>query len=383
MGQLKDFFIACFPGAILGGGIFLIWAAVLSPAQANQQALHTSIFISCMADASCKQKIDRACADHPEKTQVGGLCRAREACGQNQECQASLQASIDNARAGSCLDQQFLLAYGFCPDSTGNTLTQIGSGSGLQGRGWKTVNGMAYDVSVGGDGSVWHVGGNGSLYRKMPNETRWTKIHGGSVSDDRHAMQVEAQNKDRAFVRTKDNKMWIVVKGKPWEHVAGGASYIASNSKNDLYHLGLDGKTPYRYEYGRNLRSFWHKFNGAITQISVDPKGNLWGVGTDNGIYQRKSQKPNDAWHSYPGRTAQLSISSSGHVWHIGADSRTPYHLRQGTKIWDEVNRAPEKLLDIAAGPAGGLWAVGQSRKIYTIQADKPTSILGLQSLRR
>jgi len=336
-------------------------------------------YLNCLNNDACRKKVKSACADSP----TVGLCEARTACADDQACLGSLKSFVAEDIASKCGTKGQIWGNHACGSTELSKVLSTNDLKGIAaGTTWQPVSGKAFDIGIAGDGSVWHVGGNGSLYRKMPKDSRWTVIHKGSRNPNRHIVQVEPQSKDRAFILTKDNNMWIVVAGKPWEHVAGAASYIASNANNELYHLGLDGKTVYRYEYNPNYKQFWHKFNGVITQISVDPHGNLWGVGTDKGIYQRKSKQINDRWHPYPGATAQVSVSSTGNVWHIGGDSQTAYHLQANSKNWQEINPAPEKLIDIAAGPHGELWGIGQSHKMYVIRTSQSPSLRVSHSLR-
>lgn len=378
MGGTPKFLNVCFFACLILAGV-LIANIPTSSYAADETLLFRTNYLNCVGNDACRKKVKSVCAD----SLSAGLCEVRTACGDNQACLGSLKTYLAEYGVSQCGRLGEISGNHMCDPAKLSKVLSINNLEGIAAAStWQPVSGKAFDVSIGGDGSIWHVGGNGSLYRKMPKDARWAAIHKGSRTPNRHVVQVEAQNKDRAFVRTKDNNMWIVDKGKPWENVAGAASYIASNAKNELYHLGLDGKTVYRYEYNPNYKKFWHKFNGVITQISVGPNGNLWGVGTNKGIYQRKSKQVKDTWHRYPGATSQVSVSSTGNVWHIGRDSRTAYHLQANSKNWQEINPAPEKLIDIAAGPHGELWGIGQSHKMYVIKTKQSPSLRVSHSLR-
>ena len=161
-----------------------------------------------MEDAACKQRVDQACTNASEKTALGAACRTIAACGENQECRASWIATVNREIVNKCERE---------PNQDAKIKCLIHGTSSLNGKittvkdapmnikdlastnTWHSVNGMAFDVSIGGDGSIWHVGGNGSLYRKMPKDTHWTAIHKGSRAPNRHVVQVEAQNKDRGI----------------------------------------------------------------------------------------------------------------------------------------------------------------------------------------
>jgi len=156
---------------------------------------------------------------------------------------------------------------------------------------WIQVPGAAKDVGIGANGAVWVVGtnkvaGGYGIYRWDNNN--WTQLPGvGGVRidvDPRGFAWVvnEARN---VFRFETSGFSWYGSKEK-WIPVPGAALDVGIGANGAVYVVGQDNGV---YQW---TGSGWTKRDGAFTDISVDQKGNPWGVNSSKAIYASGYAKP-------------------------------------------------------------------------------------------
>ncbi len=127
-----------------------------------------------------------------------------------------------------------------------NTLVHIGNGNNIYsyagGGKWNLLpgNGKGIRIDVANDGNPWIVGTNNNIYQYIGSTNKWSKKGDFKASD------------------------------------------ISISREGDVWALQLNSGIPHKYK-GSGV---WEKFNGILTNISVQDNGHLWGVNKNTKIYE-------------------------------------------------------------------------------------------------
>ena len=141
-------------------------------------------------------------------------------------------------------------------NSNGNIFRRTGGS-------WQMLPGLAKDIGVGADGSVWVIGmdstGGGYSIHQW-NGSNWTRIDGGAiriaVAPDGNPWVVNSN--DNIFRRT----------GGSWQMLPGLAKDIGVGADGSVWVIGTDS-TGGGYGIHRWNGSNWTKIDGGAVQITV------------------------------------------------------------------------------------------------------------------
>jgi hypothetical protein len=97
-----------------------------------------------------------------------------------------------------------------------------------------------------------------------------------------------------------------------------------NKSDGIFYREGITPETP----SGKS----WKQVDGALTAISIGPKGQVWGCNRQTNIFFRDG--PNGVWQRIEGGLVDISVGSNNEVWGVAYD---------GT-IWYRAGITPENL---------------------------------------
>src|ERR671919_3014812 len=99
-------------------------------------------------------------------------------------------------------------------DVAGHTTVRLSPNFGL---GWEHLPGRARFVSMGADGTVFHIGDNGSIWRW--NESSWDSYSGLGVG-----VAVDHQGNPWHWNQAGEMYRWV---GDAWQQVPGWAGFMA------------------------------------------------------------------------------------------------------------------------------------------------------------
>ena len=141
-------------------------------------------------------------------------------------------------------------------NDAGNIYSRIGNS-------WRRLPGLAKDIGVGADGTVWVIGhdrGPGGYGIHRWNGSNWNKIDGGAVR----------------IAVAPDGSPWVVNDagniysrtGNSWQQLPGLAKDIGIGADGTVWVIGHD-RGPGGYGIHRWNGSNWNKVDGGALEISV------------------------------------------------------------------------------------------------------------------
>ena len=138
----------------------------------------------------------------------------------------------------------------------------------------------ATDVGIGADGSVWVIGADAvgndhSIYRLVKDA--WQKVPGAA------GVRIDVDFRGNAWVVNSAHQIFQWT-GSSWKQVPGAAVDIGIGSPTNgayegIYIVDPSGRIFHRTSGG------WGSVPGGLTNISVDQRGNPWGVNANYEIY--------------------------------------------------------------------------------------------------
>lgn len=242
------------------------------------------------------------------------------------------------------------------PDGSPWAVTSAGQIFHLAGGSWQRVEGLAKDIGIGSDGTVWATGGDPRTLQDVPifrlDPGGWTNIGGAAlnISAGRSAQPFVVNAEGRVY--SWRNSAWVEIGGRLATDIAAnarGATWITTDN-GDICFLGRDNS--------------WTQVPGKGFRIAVGPDGNPWVVAFDRTIYRMVSHRtpaggPRDepsTFEQVPGRANDIGIGADGSVWVTGysaasgqGPARDPQHQPDPPRPKSTV--APQEITDITARP--------------------------------
>lgn len=219
---------------------------------------------------------------------------------------------------------------------------------------WERIPGLAKDIGVGADGTVWVVGASeyGYDYGLYSwDGRRWYQRNGSAV-------RVDVDPQGRPWIINDYNEIWMLDRGR-WERIRGAATDIGIGADGSVWSLGVTERRG-GYEIFRLGSRGWMKVEGSAIRIDVDPLGVPWVINHDDQIFRLE----NGSWRRIPGLAKDIGIGADGTVWVIGSDERAGgYGIYQyNGSGWDKVDGSGRQ---ISVGPFGAPWVVNSAGDIY------------------
>ena len=146
---------------------------------------------------------------------------------------------------------------------------------------WAGLPGLATDIGVGADGSVWITGTNsvqGGFGIYTWNGKGWSAVEGGAVN-------VAVDPKGVPWVV---NEMGDIFRreGNDWQRLPGLATDIGVGADGSVW---ITGTNPVQGGFGIYTWNGegWSAVEGGAVRVAVDPKGMPWAVNANGNIYER------------------------------------------------------------------------------------------------
>jgi Tectonin domain len=228
------------------------------------------------------------------------------------------------------------------------------------GDAWHQVPGLAKDIGVGANGSVWIIGTNPSATPDDFGAHRWTGtdwhgVEGGGVriDVDPSGNPWMINSKDEIFRRVNDT----------WERVPGSAQDVGVGADGSVWIIGTNpSATPDDFGAHKWTGKDWQGVEGGGVRIDVDPSGNPWMVNSKGEIFRRV----NDTWQRVPGSAKDVGVGADGSVWIIGTNPSEPadnFGVHRWTgKDWFGVEGGG---VQISVDKSGLPWMVNAAGNIF------------------
>ena len=237
-------------------------------------------------------------------------------------------------------------AYDGYFERDGNRITASVPASG--GPTWQQLPGLATDIGVGRDGSVWIIGTNpvpGGFGIFHWNGSAWDSVNGGAV-------RIAVAPNGEPWVVNNAGNIFRSTDGKGgWQQLPGVATDIGVGSDGSAWIIGTSGSNP--------------AGNGIDTEgnrIAVAPDGSPWMVNNAGKIFRSTDGK--GGWQQLPGVATDIAVGSNGLGWIIGTN---PVPGGFGIFDWDgsawrSVNGGA---VCITVAPNGEPWVVNDAGSIF------------------
>jgi hypothetical protein len=144
-------------------------------------------------------------------------------------------------------------------------------------------NGIANDVGIGADGSIWIIGNNKvgpsdfDIYRYLNG--KWVMVPGGAV-------RIAVDPKGNPWVVNSGHQIFHW-NGSGWNQIPGGALDVGVGADGSVFIVGTD-QSVWKLTGGTS----WTRVEGGLTDISVDPYGRPWGVDSGHQIWRSLAGGP-------------------------------------------------------------------------------------------
>ena len=213
------------------------------------------------------------------------------------------------------------------------------------------VTGLASQIAIGGDGTVFVIAPGGQLMR-------W--------SNDQHMFVLFPGTLSHIAV-DKDGNPWGVSGGKiyrfdgaAWRTVPGNANDIAIGYDGTVMALNADGIV---YRYDPQFNRFNRTAIGVrANRITVGPTGNPWLITQDGSIYRCEG----NSCVRTPLKGAAISIGPDGSVFMTDTNGQL-YRWNTDHLAWQRV-AGPLLMNAVATGPSGRPWVIDSKNEIYASQ---------------
>lgn len=238
---------------------------------------------------------------------------------------------------------------------------------------WQSVPGLANDIGIGANGSVWIIGtdreGDSGFGVHRWTGNSWQKISGGGK-------RIDVDPQGNPWVVNNQGRIWrYSVNAGKWQSIPGTANDIGIGANGAVWIIGTDSQGGYGYGVHRWTGSGWKKISGGAKRIDVDHTGSPWVVNNQGSVY-RYNVKTN-SWETKPGQGNDIGIGRDI-VWKIGKTSVAGYGYKiekWGGASWNRpVDGAAEQ---ISVEPNGKAWTVNKQKKIYRMHTSVNTPSAG------
>jgi hypothetical protein len=243
--------------------------------------------------------------------------------------------------------------------------TEIKDGRSLV-NGWLPVNGLARDIGIGGDRSVWALGysadnqGNSRVYKRSGSEWYPDNAAGIGIDVDRIGTPWIFNRQGEIYYKNRIEDQWIKVPGQARGIGIGGdgSVWILGWNPNMDSAGNLIG-----YQVWKWNGSDWNPYNAYGVAIDVAPGGTPWIINKQGEISYLDLN--NNQWIKVLGRARQIGIGGDRSVWIVGWDYNSYmagypiYRLTQGAwRFGGDFGVA----VDVA--PGGTPWITNQEGRI-------------------
>lgn len=233
---------------------------------------------------------------------------------------------------------------------------------------WKNLPGLAKDIAIGKDGTVWIVGTNAI----RGGFGLWYWDGGAFVADPANGggVRIAVAPDGHPWVVNDANDIYERVNGA-WVQRPGSGTDIAVGGDGSVWKIGTTAAARGGYEIAKWTGSSWQTIDGGGVRIAVDTQGLPWVVNDAHEIYRRMAPPGQPQyWEKIDNNTAtDIAIAgtgSEGMVWIIGTN---PMDYGYGIFSWTGNGWAQDpdrgSGVAVAVGPDNEPWVANSQQTIW------------------
>jgi hypothetical protein len=226
--------------------------------------------------------------------------------------------------------------------------------------GFSPVPGLASDIGVGADGSVWALGASAipwgfHIWRLVGNT--WVGEPGAAVDI------AVGPNGDPWVVNSAGHIYhW---NGAGWTRLPGVAKDVGVGADGSVWAVGASA-IPWGFHIWRLLGNTWVGEPGAAVDITVGANGDPWVVNSAGHIFHWSGA----GWTRLPGSGTDVAVSARA-AWALGGSATLG-----GVGIWHWTGSSwaggTGGAVRIAVDPSGNPWVVNSSHQISSYSVTQP-----------
>jgi hypothetical protein len=150
--------------------------------------------------------------------------------------------------------------------------------------GWERLPGLARDIGIGADGSVWVVGitqtaGGFTLHRW--NGRDWDLMPGGAV-------RIDVDRHGNPWVVNDRGEIFRWTSGRQWQRLPGSATAVTVSNDGTAWILGMD-QVPGGFSIQRWTGRGWRRVEGGA--IAISAAAVPWLVNSENRIFRWNTRR--------------------------------------------------------------------------------------------
>ena len=251
-----------------------------------------------------------------------------------------------------------------------------GSDSATEGGGYEKLvkmPGVATDIGIGADGSVWIIGTNnlGTAGFQIYNwdGSSWIANWGSGV-------RISVDPTGIPWIVNATGEVWRHSNNDPlsgsWILVPGTVSDIGIGGNGDVWAIAINGWVVKWNGYD------WDTCNGVGVRIAVEEDGRPWVVDSTGAIYRHSNNLADSGtWELLPGAATDIGVgpasdSISHFAWSVGAISNGMLDLSawdEQAAVWCSMEGPPavgDSYPAVAVDPNGQPWIVDRFGGVWT-----------------
>ncbi len=245
---------------------------------------------------------------------------------------------------------------------------------------WRQINGEAFDVAVGSDGTVYVVGvgkvnKGHNIYKRSKGASSWTPI-----PTKTGAFRIAVEGTTPWIIGPEGKTYRLAANGKDWDAISGPPAIDIGASARGVWTLSVSGLANRHIGNGR-----WARFKGGLSEQDIYPKGNpqtpyqsyietvptsgasriavdeagdVWLVDAQGRIYIKDGSK----WHKFNGQAVDIAIDKPMRPRVIGSDGKIYGFINKRT--WTRMSDNAMSVA-IAVGGDDDLWSLSYDRRIF------------------
>lgn len=248
------------------------------------------------------------------------------------------------------------------------------------GSNWTQQPGKALDIGCAVDGTVYIVGTDNTLQKWIPTTRQWATLDLAGivqVTGDKYGNAWAVSSKSEIITVADDAANWkwpadrILEEATPasakippstdtkkdyLEQLPGSALDVGVSPEGNVWIIGSDQGI-----YGWNEAKYtWERVSGGAVRIAVGPKNEPWVVNSGNGIYQYLG---NNNWKQTSGAAIDIGVGADGSVWAVGTDNNL-YTYNREENSWKR-NKHPVGALRVSVDADGNPWVTDKNNNIW------------------
>lgn len=222
---------------------------------------------------------------------------------------------------------------------------------------WVEVPGLATDIGVGADGTLWIVGSaaRGHMVLRW-DDGAWVK------APRKNWLRIDVDGDGDAWAISRDGNRLFRWRDGDWLEVPGiAATDIGVGPEGEVFVVGAADD---KHRIHQWVDGGWKPYPGTqYRRVTVDPEGNPYAAGAEGRIYRWRV----DTWQQLAGFAGDIGAGPNGELYAVGTGAEENSVFRWDEGAW--VKMPDSGFVNIDVGPGDTAWATrGEEGRIHRLR---------------